>query len=420
MQTHWAVNNARPTDDQSYKNPGWIDGFPHRVTLESPPFCCPARRIWPNWSPPPALLSSLPSSKSFQGWRRKSFAVLMNCKRCPKATFRGIVQVSVRYFLLRSRAPRAAYPFCSSLSARHPSPPRMYFFIKTVTPLLRFFFHSPSSPFIPPVVGPLAPSPVPTPAPIHTGAFFLSSPVASLTAVIPELDRSISYAELGRGGYSTIKSRMDSPVVDPRFSTSRSLSPDVGTSYIPANSLDLASPSRPTTPATQRWPLPPSPVRTVLESAIRTTLGGRSDYERSPSPPFHSSMTPVRHGVSIAELVDEENSSPGTRGGMNTSHSAATRVNMSSAQYYPPLSISITDVTPRPIGRDVSEIPRVLQTESPRSSLPSPRHSKRKRASPTTPEVPEGRMTRGSVKRKAAENSEMKTEFSKRVKTGSS
>lgn len=163
-------------------------------------------------------------------------------------------------------------------------------------------------------------------------------------------------------------------------------------------------------------------------------------------------MTPTRHGISIAELVDEEDSSPGTRGGTNASRSPGTSGNMSWASY-PPLSIHFYDATPQ----DRPETPGVSQPESLRSSSPappetpelpiahapdpphsppvppasrnnrhasgegvkSPHRSKRKAASPATPEIPEGRMTRSSAKRKVVENSEMRTELSKRAKTGS-
>jgi len=276
----------------------------------------------------------------------------------------------------------------------------MYSIINTITSSL-IFSHSPSSPFISPAMGPLAHSP--SPASIPTGTSFPLSPVASLKAVMPELYCSVSPIEVRRGEWSALTGRADSPVVDPRL-------------------------PRPPIPATQRWPLPPSPV------------GGCSHNEPSPSSPILSPVTPARRGVSIAELVDEEDSSPGTRGGMNPSSSAPTCVNMSSAHSYPPVFISIVDVTPRFIRRDPSESPCLSRIESLRSPSPSQsppvspassdyhhspsalRRSKRKRASdPATPEVPEGRVTRGSIKRKAAltENSETGTGSPKRVKTGS-
>lgn len=276
----------------------------------------------------------------------------------------------------------------------------MYSIINTITSSL-IFSHSPPSPFIPPAVGPLAHSP--SPASVPTGTSFPPSPVASLTAIMPEHYCSASPIEVRRGEWNALTSRADSPVVDPRL-------------------------PRPPISATQRWPLPPFPV------------GGRSDNEPSPSSPILSPVTPSRRGVSIAELVDEEDSSTGTRGGMSPSRSAATCVNMSSAHYYPPLSISIVDVTPHSARRDPSESPCLSRIESLRSPSPpqsppvspadsdyhpSPsalRRSKQKRASdPATPEVPEGRVTRGSIKRKAAstENSESGTGSPKRVKTGS-
>lgn len=269
-----------------------------------------------------------------------------------------------------------------------------------------------------------------------------------------ESDRSVSPTEPCRGECGAIESRADSLVVDPRFLTPR-LSPlAICAPNLPANSLDLTLPSRPTTPATQRWPIPPPPIRTDFAPFIYQTPGGRSDDERSPSSPLFSSTTPIRHGVSIAELVDEENSSPGTRGGISSSRSPATRVNTSSVHSRPPLFISIADVTPRSVGR---QIPGVSQTKPLRSSPPSPsetpkpftpwalgpsqspsmypasndhrhtasegedipRHSKRGKVSLTTPEVPERRVTRSSAKRKAAEDSEMGAKPPKRVKIGS-
>jgi len=201
-----------------------------------------------------------------------------------------------------------------------------------------------------------------------------------------------------------------------------------GTPRLLATSLDLAFLSRPTTPATQMWPsLPPA----------------RASFE----------PTPIRHGVSIAELVDEEGSPPGTRGGMSSSRPAATCATMSSAQSYPPLSISIVEITPRPI----PEAPEVSEMNSPRSSpsfpfkppgsstthVPgpsrsplvsstdndrrgttgkggkTPRRLKPNRIPLVAHEVPERRVTRSSAKRKAAEDLGMGTEPPKRMKTSS-
>ena len=162
---------------------------------------------------------------------------------------------------------------------------------------------------------------------------------------------------------------------------------------------------------------------------------------------------PTRHGVTIAELVDEENSSPDTRGGINPSRSAATCVNMSSAHYYPPLTISVVDVTPRSMESEMLEASGMSQVKflrSPSSSYPetpeyftvqvpessqgppvspassrtarqggkTPRRSKPKGSPLTTPEVPEGRVTRSRIKRKAAEDPGVGTRPSKRVKIG--
>jgi hypothetical protein len=240
--------------------------------------------------------------------------------------------------------------------------------------------------------------------------------------------------------FSTIQRQMDRPVVDPRFSTLGQYEPTIGTPRLSPIPLDLPTPFRHTPPPTLRRP--PLP----LSLTIHPALGDRSDGY-SPSSPLLSYLTPVRHGVPIAELVDEEGSSPGTRGGITSSRPAATCVNMSLAQSYPPLSISIVDVTPHPFGRESPEDPKTPDIESPCPSPPSPpetprffttqtpgpsrsplmssagggektpRRYKRKGAPSTAPEVPVRRLTRSG---KAAESFEMDTTPSKRVKTSPS
>lgn len=258
-----------------------------------------------------------------------------------------------------------------------------------------------------------------------------------------EPGRSVSPAEPWGRQCSTIQSRTDSSVVDPRFSTPEPTPLVIGTSRLPANSLDLPFPFLLTTPATRMWPIlppPPSPVRATLEPSTHQTPGGCSVG------------VPTRHGVTIAELVDEENSSPDTRGGINPSRSAATCVNMSSAHGNPPLTISVVDVTPRSIESEILEASGVSQTKfirspssypetpeyftvqvpepsrgplvSPASSHTArkggktPRRSKPKGSPLTTPEVPEGRVTRSRIKKKAAEDPGVETRPSKRVKIG--
>ena len=245
-----------------------------------------------------------------------------------------------------------------------------------------------------------------------------------------------------------IRTRLDTPAVDPRFSAVKSSPPVVHTPYLPANSLGADLFPRPTTPATQRWP--------TFESSIRSTLGGHFDDETSPTSPLLSSATPTRRGISIAELVDEENSSPGTLGGVNAPRPTVTCTNVSSVHSYPPLSISIIDVTPGSTESNShhtwgSQIKSLLSSPSPPPETPdpsiahapglsqsravspasdyahvaseggkSPHRSKRETATLATHEVPEGRVTRSNTKRKAADNSGVGGGPSKRMKPGPS
>lgn len=211
----------------------------------------------------------------------------------------------------------------------------------------------------------------------------------------------------------------------------------IGIAHLPEMSLDISFPSQYNAPATQRWPIPSTPLlptRAISEHPTCSIPGGRSANERSPLSPRFLSRSPVRHGVPIAELVDEEDSSPGTRGGVNPPYRpVATHVNMSAAQNYPLITISIVDVTPRPTrGSGGPEAPGIRSSRSStRSPLVSPgggnrlhtaggggktpRRSTLRGVLLTAPEVPNQRVTRSSVKRKATEDSKP----SKRMKTSS-
>jgi len=216
-------------------------------------------------------------------------------------------------FAVPCRPDTRFFPVCVPSSSK-PSLPYRFFFVaprhRSYHPLwVHSFTHPHPPPFLP-------------------VRFFFLRQSCLLIVITPEseLDYSVFLAESPRERWGTIESRVDSPAADPRFSS-----------------------SRPTTPATRSWPIHPSLFNTTT-SALRSTLGVGSDGERSPSPPLAPSAAPIRRGVPIAELVDEENSAPGTRGGINSSRPAETFMNMSSAHSYPPLVISIVDVTPRPTG----------------------------------------------------------------------
>lgn len=207
-------------------------------------------------------------------------------------------------------------------------------------------------------------------------------------------------------------------------------------SPLPAVLAGISLPSWSSPPATQRWPLPPIPPfppKAEPEPITYPYPGGRSVNEYSPLPPLFNR---TRHGVSIAELVDEENTSPGTRGGVNRpSRSAATSVVVPTAHTYPPLSLSIVDVTPRSaVGPECPAQSRVIPLRSPPRSPPIspasndrrrtasevgkiPRRSKRKAASMTEFETTGQRVTRSITNRKAAKDSELETRPSKRAKS---
>ncbi|KAF9788402.1 hypothetical protein BJ322DRAFT_630825 [Thelephora terrestris] len=219
---------------------------------------------------------------------------------------------------------------------------------------------------------------------------------------------------------------------DPLFVPRSSRPVMIGTPHLPDISLDISFPSRPT--PIQSTPL--LPTRTTLESS-QSIPGVRSASEHSPSSPRLSNQSPTRHGMSIAELVDEENSSPGTRGGVNhSSYLVAARRNLPATQNYPLLTISIVDATPHstrsPGGPDVLGS-RPLRSP-PRSPWMSPannclrttseggralRRSTRRGVPPTAPESPDQRMTRSRTKRKATGEFEVANGPSKRTKTSS-
>lgn len=137
--------------------------------------------------------------------------------------------------------------------------------------------------------------------------------------------------------------------------------------------------------------------------------GGNSANEYSPFPPLFS-RPGTRRGVSIAELVDEENSSSDTRGGVNRSSYTTARVNVSVVHPYPPLTISVVDVTPCPSGSEGLEVSRTMPLQS---SL----RSRRKAGPLTAPETIGQRVTRSTAKRKAAKDFETETRPSKRTKS---
>ena len=233
----------------------------------------------------------------------------------------------------------------------------------------------------------------------------------------------------------------------------------IGTSCLPAIPLDQLPLPR-CTSSTELWPLYPLPlpsIRAASESSIRPTLGSPSENECSPSLPPLSYPTQTYRSVSLADLVDEEGSHPGTRGGMRPSPlPAAAHVNTSLSKYYPPLSICIVDVTPLLTRNPVLEAPEVSEVKSLRSSPSSPpgtpdrfcgqvpapsripltfpvsndrrcaasegrkaRRSTRKGTSLADSETPKRPITRSSAKRKAADNPGMDGEHPKRAKTDS-
>jgi len=217
---------------------------------------------------------------------------------------------------------------------------------------------------------------------------------------------------------------IDSPPADTEPTTQGPPRLTINTTHTPAVPLEPSLPFRYTPPPTQRWP-----------------------FSSIPLPPIEATphRTPARHSVPLAELVDEEGTSPGTRGGMRPflRPAATPWATMSQVdESYPRLSIITVDVTPPFAGRanpEASEIPehRPLRSSPlppretpefstipvqtlPRSSPMSPdrndrrraggegsrtpRRSKRKGAPPVDPEVPDRRVTRSrSVKGQATE-----------------
>lgn len=297
-----------------------------------------------------------------------------------------MAQVSARPFPLRFQTRGAACPICSS-SPRHPFLPRIVLpfsirhfyadcFLQRPTP-----FHS----------TPTLTYPYP-----HYRQYVLSSPhpscpltVVTLEATLPasptppspaHADVEMKEEEAAANALLALAEPrceqwnmvVDSPLVHPRFSAPGQPRLTVDTTHPPAVQLEPQSPLRHTPPPTQRWPLSSVPLPPTFQYFTQTP-GGRSDSGYSPSSPLFSHRTPARQSVPLAELVDEEGSSPGTRGGMRSFPSlAATRANMSLAQSYPPLLINIVDVTPL-TRRRISEAPEVPEVRSLRSSpLPPP------------------------------------------------
>jgi hypothetical protein len=142
--------------------------------------------------------------------------------------------------------------------------------------------------------------------------------------------------------------------------------------------------------------------------------------EYSPFPPLlHRPRT--RHDISIAELVDEENSSSDTRGGVNhISRTAVTRANVSTAHTYPQLSIctvvALVVLPNRP--QNPSTPPVVNPLSRPTcGARKTPRRSKRKAVSLTASEDSGQPATRSGIKRKATKDSETEIGSSKRAKS---
>lgn len=133
-----------------------------------------------------------------------------------------------------------------------------------------------------------------------------------------------------------------------------------------------------------------------------------------PSSPLFSSPTPTRHSVTIAELVDEEDSSPGTRGGVGASRPLTTHVRICPVGSYPPLRIAVVDVSP--------PVPRVTNhgQSTPSVDEKVPRRSNRKVAPVAAPEVPgKDVKNRGRrAKRNATKDHGVDPRPSKRAKIG--
>ena len=194
------------------------------------------------------------------------------------------------------------------------------------------------------------------------------------------------------------------------------------TAHPPTTPLEPSSPFRHTPPPTQRWPLSTVPLPPIVAPFEHFTQipGGRLDSGYPPSSPLFSHRTPARQSVPLAELVDEEGSSPDTRGGMRLFPLPATTW-AKVLQDYPPLSIITVDVTPPFARRANPKAPEIPEDGSLRSSpLPppetpefstipvltppqgsltssgsrTPHRSKRKGGPPVDPEVPDRRVTR--------------------------
>lgn len=264
------------------------------------------------------------------------------------------------------------------------------------------------------------------------------------------------FAGSHRERWSIIQSRIEVPSVDPRLSTLGPSQSTIGTPRLPAiSSLGLHFPSRGSPPPTQRWPFHPlrlPPIGAALKPSTHPTFGDRSSNDYPPLSPLSFHPTSTRNGVSVAELSNEETLLPGTHDGVRSPPPpAATCGNTLLAQSYPPLSVSVVDVTPHFTLRtleapEVSELkplrsppppppetPRLFFTQVPASIRGPPtspacndrrraasagketRGFKRKGATLASPEVPDRRATSG-VKVKVSEDDKVPT---KRAKIGS-
>ena len=305
----------------------------------------------------------------------------MGCERFSGAIPPRMAQVSMCHFPLRFQTRGAVCSSCSA-SARHPFIPRIVLPFSIPHFHADYFFQHPT-PFH-------SAHPFTYPYP-HYRRYILSSPrpPCPLTAITLEATLPASPA-LPSPAHGDVEMKeeeaaanallaladsrceqwnmvVDGPLVDPISSVPGSL-------QLPTSSRHTGAtiPFHHAPPPTQRWPfftVPLPPVMTTFEHSTQTP-GGHLD---SPPPPLFSHRTPARKSVPLAELVDEEGSSPGTRGGMRSFPSpATTQVNVSLAQSYPPISISIVDVTPS-TRKVVSGAPEVPEIRSLRSSpLPPP------------------------------------------------
>lgn len=251
------------------------------------------------------------------------------------------------------------------------------------------------------------------------------------TAAFTEFSRSVPSSSkpsiLGLRSPTTLVATDISPLPHPAY-------PPKGMTgtRLPDTPLDLSSPlhPHPNMSATQMWPVP-----STSSPHIHPAPGGHSTNGYSPDPlPLHQTTT--RRGVTIGELVDEEDLFPDTRGGVNPFRPPAWDMPPRAAINYPPLSIVIIDVTPRPTGgpettQASADAPLKPSSQGPSTPTPhqgraahqggkAPRSRGRKTVPQVAPEVPEKRVTRSGIKRGApTEFGTSQTGFSKRPKTSS-